>query len=80
MHQTYPTDIFRERQLTLLREAEERRLVRQLRAARSRGHSRSRGGWQGSGGRSPCGDGPALRSSGLRGSQAERGLGGQHER
>ena len=41
MHQTYPTDIFRERQLTLLREAEERRLVRQLRAARLRGHSRS---------------------------------------
>ena len=32
MHQTYPTDIFRERQLALLREAEERRLVRQLRA------------------------------------------------
>ena len=41
MHQTYPTEMFRERQLALLREAEERRLARKLRADRSRGHPRS---------------------------------------
>ncbi len=41
MHQTNPTKMDRERQLALLREAEERRLARQLRAARSKGHPRS---------------------------------------
>jgi hypothetical protein len=41
MYQTNPTEMFRERQLALLREVEERRLVRQLRAARSKGHPRS---------------------------------------
>jgi hypothetical protein len=37
MHQTYPTEMFRERQLALLREVEERRLARRLRKARSEG-------------------------------------------
>jgi hypothetical protein len=41
MHQTNPTEMFRERQLALLREAEERRIARRLRAARSKGHPRS---------------------------------------
>jgi hypothetical protein len=41
MYQTNPTEIFRERQLALLREAEERRLARQLRAARSKERPRS---------------------------------------
>ena len=40
MYQTNPTEIFRERQLTLLREAENRRLIRQLREG-SKGHPRS---------------------------------------
>jgi hypothetical protein len=34
MHQTNPTEMFRERQLALLREAEDRRLARRLRKAR----------------------------------------------
>ena len=34
--QTNPTELFRERHLALLREAEERRLARRLRAARSK--------------------------------------------
>jgi hypothetical protein len=41
MYQTYPTEMFRERQLALLREAEQRRIARGLRAARSKGHPRS---------------------------------------
>jgi hypothetical protein len=41
MHQTYPTEMFRERQPALLREAEERRLARRLRTARSKGRPRS---------------------------------------
>ena len=41
MHQTNPTEMFRERQLALMRDAEARRIARQLRAARSKGHSRS---------------------------------------
>jgi hypothetical protein len=42
MHQTNLTEVFRERQLAPLTEAEERRLARQLRAAdRSKGHPRS---------------------------------------
>ena len=41
MHQTNPTEMFREHQLALLREVEQRRLVSQLRAARSKGHPRS---------------------------------------
>ena len=41
MHQTYPTEIFREPQLALLREGEERRLARRLQRARSKGRPRS---------------------------------------
>jgi hypothetical protein len=41
MHQTNPTEMFRERHLALLREAEDRRLTRRLRAARSKGHPQS---------------------------------------
>ncbi len=41
MHQTNPTEVFRERQLALLREAEEQRLARRLRTARSKGRPRS---------------------------------------
>ena len=42
MHQTYPTtEIFREPQLALLREGEERRLARRLRTAHSKGRPRS---------------------------------------
>ena len=41
MHQTNPTEMFRERQLTLLREVENRRLARRLRKARSKGCPRS---------------------------------------
>lgn len=41
MYQTNPTDIFRERQLALLREADERRLAQHLRAARSKERARS---------------------------------------
>ena len=41
MYQTNPTEMFRERQLALLREAEDRRLARRLRKARSKGHPRS---------------------------------------
>ena len=41
MHQTYPTEVFRQRQLALLREAAERRLARRLRTARSKGRPRS---------------------------------------
>ena len=45
MHQTNPTtEMFRERQLALLREAEERRLARRLRRARSKGRSKGRSG------------------------------------
>jgi hypothetical protein len=36
MYQTNPTEIFRERQLALVREAEDRRLAGQLMAARSK--------------------------------------------
>jgi hypothetical protein len=49
MYQTNPTETFRERQLVLLREAEQRRLVRRLKKARSKGHPRSephaKGSW-----------------------------------
>jgi hypothetical protein len=38
MHQTNPTEMVRERHLALLREAEERRITRRLRTARSKGH------------------------------------------
>ena len=41
MYQTNPTEMFRERQLALLREAEDRRLARRLREAHSKGHPRS---------------------------------------
>ena len=41
MYQTNPTELFRERQLALLREAEDRRLARRLRKARSKSHPRS---------------------------------------
>jgi hypothetical protein len=41
MYQTNPTEIFRERQLALLREADDRRLARRLRAARSKERPRS---------------------------------------
>jgi hypothetical protein len=41
MHQTNPTEVFRQRQLALLREAEEQRLARRLRTARSKGRPRS---------------------------------------
>ena len=41
MHQTNPTEMFRERHLALLRESEDRRLVRGLRAARSKRSPRS---------------------------------------
>jgi hypothetical protein len=41
MYQTNPTEMFRERQLALLREAEKRRLARRLRTARSKGRPRS---------------------------------------
>ena len=36
MYQNNPTEIFRERQLALLREVEDRRLARRLKAARSK--------------------------------------------
>ncbi len=41
MYQTNPTEMFRERQLALLREAEDRCLARRLRTARSKGRPRS---------------------------------------
>jgi hypothetical protein len=41
MHQTNPTEVFRERQFALLREAEDRRLARRLRTARSKRSPRS---------------------------------------
>ena len=41
MNQTNLTEMFRERQLGLLREAEDRRLARRLRKARSKEHSRA---------------------------------------
>jgi urease accessory protein UreF len=41
MYQINPTEMFRERQLALLREAEERRLARRLRASRPRRSSRT---------------------------------------
>ena len=41
MHQTNPTEMFRERQLALGREAEDRRLARRLRAALSKRSPRS---------------------------------------
>jgi len=41
MYQTNPTEMFRERQLALLREAKDRRHARRLRKARSKGHPRS---------------------------------------
>ena len=41
MHQTNPTEMFRERQLALLREAEDRRPARRLRAAHSKRSPRS---------------------------------------
>ena len=41
MYQTNPTEMFRERHLALLREAEERRIARRLWKARSKGHPRS---------------------------------------
>ncbi len=39
--QTNPIEMFRERQRALLREAESRRLARELRKARLKGHPRS---------------------------------------
>jgi len=47
MYQTNPTEMFREHQLALLRETEQRRLARRLRAARSKGHPRSERGMAG---------------------------------
>ena len=41
MHQTNPTETFRERQFALLREGEERRLARRLRRTHSKGRPRS---------------------------------------
>jgi hypothetical protein len=41
MNQTNMTEMFRARQLGLLREAEDRRLARRLRKARSKEHSRA---------------------------------------
>jgi hypothetical protein len=41
MHQTNLTEMVRERHLALLREAEDRRITRRLRAAHSKGHPRS---------------------------------------
>jgi hypothetical protein len=41
IYQTNPTEMFRERQLLLLSEAENRHLTRQLRKAHSEGHPRS---------------------------------------
>ena len=41
MYQTNPTEMFRERQLALLREAENQRLARRLRAAYSKWRPRS---------------------------------------
>jgi hypothetical protein len=41
MHQTNLTEMFRERHLALLHEAEDRRLARRLRAARSKARPRS---------------------------------------
>jgi hypothetical protein len=41
MYQTNPTEMFHERQLALLREAEDRRLARQLRAVRPQMPSRT---------------------------------------
>jgi urease accessory protein UreF len=42
MYQTNPTEMFREYQLALLREAEDRRLARRLRAARPQRSSRTK--------------------------------------
>jgi hypothetical protein len=41
MYQSNATEMLRERQATLLREAEDRRLARRLRAARQEGRHRS---------------------------------------
>jgi hypothetical protein len=41
MYQINPTEVWRERHLALLREAEERRLARRLRRARSRRSSQT---------------------------------------
>jgi hypothetical protein len=41
MYQTNPTEMFRERQLALGREAEDQRFVRRPRKARLKGHPRS---------------------------------------
>ena len=41
MHQTNPTEMFRERHLALLRGAEDQRFARRLKAARSRSRPRS---------------------------------------
>ncbi len=49
MYQTNLTEMFRERQLALLREAENRRLARQLRVTRSQESSRSGDGRPGAG-------------------------------
>ena len=49
MYQTNLTEMFRERQLTLLHEAENRRLARRLRAARPQRSSRTEGGRPGAG-------------------------------
>ncbi len=41
MYKPHPTEIFRERQLALVREAEDRRLARRPRKARLKGRPRS---------------------------------------
>jgi hypothetical protein len=41
MYEINPTELWHEHQVLLLREAEERRLARRLRAARSKGRPRS---------------------------------------
>ena len=41
MYESYPTEVWRERHLALLREADERRLARRLRRPRSRRHSQT---------------------------------------
>jgi hypothetical protein len=49
MYQANLTETFRERQFTLLREAEDRRLARRLRAARPQRSSRTESRWPGAG-------------------------------
>jgi hypothetical protein len=76
MHQTNPTEMFRERQLALVREAEDRRLARGLRAAHSKRSPRNDQRMAGFRRAIAFGGRTMIPFLGLRGSQALRGPGG----